>query len=184
MSCLPFYLLLIVIGDTSSEAAAGPVLHSDTSSLPTVAYSSNQTTNSQVVSSILQTDISFQGQIYSSHQLVGHYQQISGMRELLLYFTYWRVYLFSSIYQLQEQPKLTESPVLPVVQGQSSVMPIYAVGHAVVSQSQISPLTIQKVSQIKVRCIFFLNKMSGQVNMRKNIVITHVVCIKKKKTPG
>lgn len=86
-----------VRGDTSSEAAAGPVLHSDTSSLPTVAYSSNQTTNSQ----------------------------------------------------LQEQPKLTESPVLPVVQGQSSVMPIYAVGHAVVSQSQISPLTIQKVSQIK-----------------------------------
>ncbi|XP_057616100.1 serine/threonine-protein kinase WNK3 isoform X3 [Chionomys nivalis] len=86
-----------VRGDTSSEAAAGPVLHSDTSSLPTVAYSSNQTTNSQ----------------------------------------------------LQEQPKLTESPVLPVVQGQSSVMPIYAVGHAVVTQSQISPLTIQKVSQIK-----------------------------------
>ncbi|XP_057616098.1 serine/threonine-protein kinase WNK3 isoform X1 [Chionomys nivalis] len=138
-----------VRGDTSSEAAAGPVLHSDTSSLPTVAYSSNQTTNSQVVSSILQTDISVQGQIYSSHQLVGHCQQISGMRELLLYFTYWRVYLFSSIYQLQEQPKLTESPVLPVVQGQSSVMPIYAVGHAVVTQSQISPLTIQKVSQIK-----------------------------------
>ncbi|XP_040599936.1 serine/threonine-protein kinase WNK3 [Mesocricetus auratus] len=86
-----------VRGDTSSEPAAGPVLHSDTSSLTTVAYSSNQTTNSQ----------------------------------------------------LQEQPKLTQSPVLPVVQGQSSVMPIYAVGHAGVSQSQISPLTIQKVSQIK-----------------------------------
>ncbi|CAH6784391.1 Wnk3 [Phodopus roborovskii] len=95
-----------VRGDTSSEAAAGPVLHSDTSSLPTIAYSSNQTTNSQ------------------------------------------------------EQPKLTQSPVLPVVQGQSSVMPIYAVGHAVVSQSQISPLNIQKVSQIKVRCILvcFLNQ--------------------------
>ncbi|KAL1766571.1 serine serine/threonine-protein kinase WNK3 isoform X2 [Sigmodon hispidus] len=86
-----------VRGDTSSEAAAGPILHSDTSSLPTVAYSSNQTTNSQ----------------------------------------------------LQEQPKLTQSPVLPVVQGQSSVIPIYAAGLAVVSQSQISPLTIQKVSQIK-----------------------------------
>ncbi|XP_035306123.1 serine/threonine-protein kinase WNK3 isoform X2 [Cricetulus griseus] len=84
-----------VRGDTSSEAAAGPILHSDTSSLPTVAYSSSQPTNSQ------------------------------------------------------EQPKLTQSPVLPVVQGQSSVMPIYAVGHAVVSQSQISPLTIEKVSQIK-----------------------------------
>lgn len=85
MSCLPFYLLLIffVIGDTSSEAAAGPVLHSDTSSLPTVAYSSNQTTNSQVVSSILQIDLSVQGQIFSSHQLVGHCQEISGMRELL-----------------------------------------------------------------------------------------------------
>lgn len=86
-----------VRGDTSSEPAAGPVLHSDTSSHPTVAYSSNQATSSQ----------------------------------------------------LQEQPKLTRSPVLPVVQGQSSVMPIYAAGPAVASQSQISPLTIQKVSQIK-----------------------------------
>ncbi|XP_052614156.1 serine/threonine-protein kinase WNK3 [Peromyscus californicus insignis] len=86
-----------VRGDTASEAVAGPVLHSDTSSLPTVAYSSNQTTHSQ----------------------------------------------------LQEQPKLTQSPVLPVVQGQSSVMPICAVGLGVVSQPQISPLTIQKVSQIK-----------------------------------
>ncbi|XP_021008947.1 serine/threonine-protein kinase WNK3 isoform X5 [Mus caroli] len=84
-----------VRGDTSSEPAAGPVLHSDTSSHPTVAYSSNQTTSSQ------------------------------------------------------EQPKLTQSPVLPVVPGQSSVMPIYAAGVGVVSQSQISPLTIQKVSQIK-----------------------------------
>ncbi|EGW02324.1 Serine/threonine-protein kinase WNK3 [Cricetulus griseus] len=138
-----------VRGDTSSEAAAGPILHSDTSSLPTVAYSSSQPTNSQVVSSILQADISVPVQIYSSQQLVGHGQQISGMRELLLYFICWRFYLFSSIYQLQEQPKLTQSPVLPVVQGQSSVMPIYAVGHAVVSQSQISPLTIEKVSQIK-----------------------------------
>ncbi|XP_031224887.1 serine/threonine-protein kinase WNK3 isoform X2 [Mastomys coucha] len=83
-----------VRGDTSSEPAAGPVLHSDTSSHP---YSSNQTTSSQ----------------------------------------------------LQEQPKLTQSPLLPVVQGQSSVMPIYGAGFGVVSQSQISPLTIQKVSQTK-----------------------------------
>ncbi|XP_050998088.1 serine/threonine-protein kinase WNK3 [Acomys russatus] len=86
-----------VRGDTSSEAAAGPVLRSDISSHATVAYSSNQTTSSQ----------------------------------------------------LQEQPKLTQSPVLPVVQGQSSAMPIYATGLAVVSQSQISPSGIQKVSQIK-----------------------------------
>ncbi|XP_021043584.1 serine/threonine-protein kinase WNK3 isoform X2 [Mus pahari] len=84
-----------VRGDTSSEPAAGPVPHSDTSSHPTVAYSSNQTTSSQ------------------------------------------------------EQPKLTQCPVLPVVQGQSSVMPTYAAGVGVVSQSQISPLTIQKISQIK-----------------------------------
>lgn len=71
-SLLPFAHFFFLIGDTSSEAASGSVLHSDTSSLPTVAYSSNQTTNSQVVSSMLQTDISVQGQIYSSHQVVGH----------------------------------------------------------------------------------------------------------------
>ncbi|XP_060230894.1 serine/threonine-protein kinase WNK3 isoform X4 [Meriones unguiculatus] len=93
----PQQQLSSVRGDTSSEAAAGSVLHSDISSHPTVAYSSSQTTSSQ----------------------------------------------------LHEQPKLTQSPVLPVVQGQSSVMSIYATGLAVVSQSQISPLTIQKVSQIK-----------------------------------
>ncbi|XP_052027644.1 serine/threonine-protein kinase WNK3 isoform X2 [Apodemus sylvaticus] len=84
-----------VRGDTSSEPAARAVLHSDTASHPTGAYSSNQTTNSQ------------------------------------------------------EQQKLTQSPVLPVVQGQSSVKPVHAAGLGIVSQSQMSPLTIQKVSQIK-----------------------------------
>uniref|UniRef100_V9GXP7 non-specific serine/threonine protein kinase n=1 Tax=Mus musculus TaxID=10090 RepID=V9GXP7_MOUSE len=61
-----------VRGDTSSEPTAGPVLHSDTSSHPTVAYSSNQTTSSQVFSSILQAYISVPEQIHSSYQLLGY----------------------------------------------------------------------------------------------------------------
>ncbi|XP_064220392.1 serine/threonine-protein kinase WNK3 isoform X1 [Aotus nancymaae] len=91
-----------VTGDNLSETGAASVTHSDTSSQPSVAYSSNQMMGSQMVSNILQAEINVPGQIYSSQQLVGHYQQVSG---------------------LQKQPKLT--------------------------QPQVSPLTVQKVPQIK-----------------------------------
>ncbi|XP_078220148.1 serine/threonine-protein kinase WNK3 isoform X2 [Callithrix jacchus] len=91
-----------VTGDNLSETGAASVIHSDTSSQPSVAYSSNQMMGSQMVSNIPQAEINVPGQIYSSQQLVGHYQQVSG---------------------LQKQPKLT--------------------------QPQVSPLTVQKVPQIK-----------------------------------
>ncbi|XP_046308563.1 serine/threonine-protein kinase WNK3 isoform X2 [Marmota monax] len=115
-------------GDNLSEAGAGSVTHSDTSSQPSVAYSSNQTMGSQMVSSVPQADINVPGQIYPSQQLVGHCQQVSG---------------------LQKQPNLTQPQILPVVQGQSTVLPVHVLGPTVVSQSQVSPLTVQKVSQIK-----------------------------------
>lgn len=81
-SSFPFYLLLIffVIGDSLSEAGAGSVKHSDTSSQPNIAYSSDQTMGSQMVSNIPQAEINVPGKIYPSQQLVGHYQQISGVR--------------------------------------------------------------------------------------------------------
>uniref|UniRef100_A0A8C9PQ41 Serine/threonine-protein kinase WNK3 n=1 Tax=Spermophilus dauricus TaxID=99837 RepID=A0A8C9PQ41_SPEDA len=82
-------------GDNLSEAGAGSVTHSDTSSQPSAAYSSNQTMGSQ------------------------------------------------------KQPNLTQPQILPVVQGQSTVLPVHVLGPTVVSQSQVSPLTVQKVSQIK-----------------------------------
>uniref|UniRef100_H2QYN5 Serine/threonine-protein kinase WNK3 n=1 Tax=Pan troglodytes TaxID=9598 RepID=H2QYN5_PANTR len=117
-----------VTGDNLSEAGAASVIHSDTSSQPSVAYSSNQTMGSQMVSNIPQAEVNVPGQIYSSQQLVGHYQQVSG---------------------LQKQPKLTQPQILPLVQGQSTVLPVHVLGPTVVSQPQVSPLTVQKVPQIK-----------------------------------
>ncbi|XP_008709053.2 serine/threonine-protein kinase WNK3 isoform X2 [Ursus maritimus] len=117
-----------VTGDNLSEAGVGSAIHSDTSSQPSIAYSSDQMMGSQVVSNIPQAEINVPGMIYPSQQLVGHYQQISG---------------------LQQQPKLTQPHVLPLVQGQSTVSPVHVLGPPVVSQPQVSPLTVQKVSQIK-----------------------------------
>ncbi|KAM6143585.1 serine/threonine-protein kinase WNK3 isoform 3-T3 [Erethizon dorsatum] len=115
-----------VRGDNLSEAEAGSIIHSDTSSQPSLPYSSNQMMSSQITSNILQVDINVPGQIYPSQQLVGHCQQISGL-----------------------QPQLTQPQILPVVQGQSTVLPVHVLGPTVVSQPQVSPLTVQKVSQIK-----------------------------------
>uniref|UniRef100_A0A8C3VW30 Serine/threonine-protein kinase WNK3 n=1 Tax=Catagonus wagneri TaxID=51154 RepID=A0A8C3VW30_9CETA len=114
-----------VTGDNLSEAGAG---YSDTSSQPSIAYSSDKMMGSQMVSNIPQAEINVPGKIYPSQQLVGHYQQISG---------------------LQKQPKLTQPQILPLVQGQSTVLPVHVLGPPVVSQPQVSPLTVQKVSQIK-----------------------------------
>ncbi|XP_064430174.1 serine/threonine-protein kinase WNK3 [Mirounga angustirostris] len=117
-----------VTGDNLSEAGVGSAIHSDTSSQPSIAYSSDQMMGSQVVSNIPQAEINVPGMIYPSQQLVGHYQQISG---------------------LQQQPKLTQPHILPLVQGQSTVLPVHVLGPPVVSQPQVSPLTVQKLSQIK-----------------------------------
>nr|KAF6436679.1 WNK lysine deficient protein kinase 3 [Rousettus aegyptiacus] len=116
-----------VIGDNLSEAGAGPVIQSDTSQ-PSIAYSSDHVMGSQMVSNIPQAEINAPGKIYPSQQLTGHYQQVSG---------------------LQKQTKLTQPQILPLVQGQSTVLPIHVLGLPVVSQPQVSPLTVQKVSQIK-----------------------------------
>ena len=91
----PFYLIFFVIGDNLSEAGAGSALHSDTSNQPTVAYSSDQIMGSQMVSNLPQTEINVLEKIYPSQQLVGHYQQISGVR--------WTVKLLniSSVYLLE-----------------------------------------------------------------------------------
>ncbi|XP_023563586.1 serine/threonine-protein kinase WNK3 [Octodon degus] len=112
-----------VRGDNLSEAEAGSTIHSDSSSQPSLPYSSNQMMSSQMTSNVLQADINVPGPIYPSQQLVGHCQQISGL-----------------------QPQLTQPQILPVVQGQSTV---HVPGSAVVSQPQVTPLTVQKVSHIK-----------------------------------
>ncbi|KAF6091808.1 WNK lysine deficient protein kinase 3 [Phyllostomus discolor] len=114
-----------VTGDTLSEAGVGSVIHSDTNQ-PSTAYSSDQMMGSQMVSNMPPAEIKVPGKIYPSQQLVGHYQ---------LY--------------LQKQPKLTQSQILPLTQGQSTVLPVHVLGPPVVSQPLVSPLTVQKVSQIK-----------------------------------
>ncbi|VTJ75814.1 Hypothetical predicted protein, partial [Marmota monax] len=136
-------------GDNLSEAGAGSVTHSDTSSQPSVAYSSNQTMGSQMVSSVPQADINVPGQIYPSQQLVGHCQQVSG---------------------LQKQPNLTQPQILPVVQGQSTVLPVHVLGPTVVSQSQVSPLTVQKVSQIKHQELQLAFGTDGQTSAQPMIL--------------
>ncbi|XP_029786687.1 serine/threonine-protein kinase WNK3 [Suricata suricatta] len=110
-----------VTGDNLSEAEAGSAIYSDTSSHPSVAYSSDQKMGSQVVSNIPRAEINVPGMIYPSQQQVGHYQQILG---------------------LQQQPKLTQPHILPLVQGQSTVLPVHVLGPPLVSQPQ-------KVSQVK-----------------------------------
>ncbi|XP_036866650.1 serine/threonine-protein kinase WNK3 [Manis javanica] len=117
-----------VTGDNLPVAGAGSLVHSDTSSHPTVAYSSDQKMGSQMVSNIVQTETNVPGKNYPSQQLVGHYQQISG---------------------LQKQPKLTQPQILPLVQGQSTIFPVHVLEPPAVSQPQVSPLTVQKFSQIK-----------------------------------
>ncbi|XP_012891254.1 PREDICTED: serine/threonine-protein kinase WNK3 [Dipodomys ordii] len=116
-----------VRGDNLPDTGSGSVMPSETSSQPNIAYSSNQPIGSQLVSNIPQADINVPGLIYPSQQLVGHCQQISG---------------------LPMQPNLTQPQVLPVVQGQSSVLPVQVVGPTVVSQPQVSPLSTQKISQV------------------------------------
>ena len=78
----PFYLSLVffAVGDSLSEAGAGSVIHSDTSNQPSIAYSSDQMMGSQMVSNNPQAEINVPGKIYPSQQLVGHCQQISGVR--------------------------------------------------------------------------------------------------------
>ncbi|XP_037367563.1 serine/threonine-protein kinase WNK3 [Talpa occidentalis] len=118
-----------VTGDNLFEAGPGSVTYSDTSNQPSIVCSSDQMMGSQMVSNIPQTEINVPGQIYPSQQLVGHYQQISG---------------------LQKHPKLTHPEILPLVQSQSTVLPVHVLGLPVVSQPQVCPLTVQKVSEIKV----------------------------------
>ncbi|XP_055249921.1 serine/threonine-protein kinase WNK3 [Moschus berezovskii] len=117
-----------ITGDNLSEAGAGSAIHSDTSNQPSVAYSSDQMMGSQMVSNMPQTEINVLEKIYPSQQLVGHYQQISG---------------------LQKQPKVTQPQILPLVQGRSTILPVHVFGPPVVSQPQVSPLTVPKASQIK-----------------------------------
>nr|XP_056706201.1 serine/threonine-protein kinase WNK3 [Euleptes europaea] len=67
-----------VIGDSTSERGVGSVILSDASSQHSLAFSSEQMTGAQQAPSLSQVENGAQGQIYTSQQLVGHYQSMPG----------------------------------------------------------------------------------------------------------
>ncbi|XP_028922818.1 serine/threonine-protein kinase WNK3 isoform X2 [Ornithorhynchus anatinus] len=75
-----------VTADNLSELGPGSTVVSDVSSQHNVAYSSEQTKAPQQGSSVVQAETSLPGHLYSSQQLVGHYQQVSGHQEPQLAF--------------------------------------------------------------------------------------------------
>ncbi|XP_048347001.1 serine/threonine-protein kinase WNK3 isoform X5 [Sphaerodactylus townsendi] len=67
-----------VIGDSTSERGVGSIILSDASSQHSLPFSLEQTTGTQQASNPSQVESSVQGQIYTSQQLVGHYQSMPG----------------------------------------------------------------------------------------------------------
>ncbi|XP_038604207.1 serine/threonine-protein kinase WNK3 [Tachyglossus aculeatus] len=75
-----------VTADNLSELGPGSAVVSDVSSQHNVTYSSEQTKGPQQASNVVQAETSLPGHLYSSQQLVGHYQQVSGHQEPQLAF--------------------------------------------------------------------------------------------------
>ncbi|XP_028922820.1 serine/threonine-protein kinase WNK3 isoform X4 [Ornithorhynchus anatinus] len=113
-----------VTADNLSELGPGSTVVSDVSSQHNVAYSSEQTKAPQQGSSVVQAETSLPGHLYSSQQLVGHYQQVSGV---------------------PQQPNLAHTQILPLVQSQAKNVPVPGFAPSVASQPQVSP--IQQFSQ-------------------------------------
>uniref|UniRef100_F6ZEA8 Serine/threonine-protein kinase WNK3 n=1 Tax=Ornithorhynchus anatinus TaxID=9258 RepID=F6ZEA8_ORNAN len=121
-----------VTADNLSELGPGSTVVSDVSSQHNVAYSSEQTKAPQQGSSVVQAETSLPGHLYSSQQLVGHYQQVSGV---------------------PQQPNLAHTQILPLVQSQAKNVPVPGFAPSVASQPQVSP--IQQFSQVMVSYFSF-----------------------------
>lgn len=84
MNILPFLSSHTDTADNSSERGAGSVILSDASSQHNLAFSSEHMVGTQQVPNLSQTEnSSVQGHIYTSQQLMGHYQSNAGVRGLL-----------------------------------------------------------------------------------------------------
>ncbi|XP_053151633.1 serine/threonine-protein kinase WNK3 isoform X2 [Hemicordylus capensis] len=109
--------------DSLSERGTGSVILSDASSQHSLAFS-EQMMGTQQVSNLSQAENSVQGQIYTSKQLVGHYQSVAGV---------------------QQQPTNVSHPnVLPLAQSQPSALPTHNLAPPPAPQTQVSPVAVQQ----------------------------------------
>lgn len=83
MNILPFLSFHTGTADNLSEAGAGSVILSDASSQHNLAFSTEHMMGTQQVPNLSQTENSVQGHIYTSQQMMGHYQSNAGVRSLL-----------------------------------------------------------------------------------------------------
>uniref|UniRef100_A0A8D2KU26 Serine/threonine-protein kinase WNK3 n=1 Tax=Varanus komodoensis TaxID=61221 RepID=A0A8D2KU26_VARKO len=116
-------------GNDLSEKGTGSVILSDTSSQHSLAFSSEQMRGTQQALNLSQADNSVQGHIYTSQQLVGHYQSTTG-----------------------QQPTNAAHPnVLSLIQNQPSAPPTHTLAPPAAPQAQTSPVAVQQFTPRMVR---------------------------------
>ncbi|XP_054859257.1 serine/threonine-protein kinase WNK3 [Eublepharis macularius] len=115
-----------LIADSSSERGVVSLTLSDASSQHSLAFSSEQMAGAQPASNPSQIENSVQGQIYTSQQLVGHYQPMPGM---------------------QQPPTNVPHPqALPLAQAPSSALPAHSLAPPAACQAQVSPAAVQPLA--------------------------------------
>uniref|UniRef100_A0A8C6Y0N9 Serine/threonine-protein kinase WNK3 n=1 Tax=Naja naja TaxID=35670 RepID=A0A8C6Y0N9_NAJNA len=132
-----------ITADNLSETGSGSVILSDASSQHNLAFSSEHMMGTQQVPNLSQTEnSSVQGHIYTSQQLMGHYQ--SNVQSAL-------------------PTNMAHPGVLPLIQSQPSGLPTHNLAPPATLQAQTSPLAAQQFPSRMVR--FFTNKLLGGKDM-------------------
>ncbi|XP_062975526.1 serine/threonine-protein kinase WNK3 [Elgaria multicarinata webbii] len=114
--------------DSLSERGTGSVILSDASSQHT--FSSEKIRGAQQAPKLSQAENSVQGQIYTSQQLVGHYQPMAGVQV--------------QQQQQQQTTNVTHSNVLPLIQSQPSPLSTHTLAPPAAPQAQASPVAVQQ----------------------------------------
>ncbi|XP_070597388.1 serine/threonine-protein kinase WNK3 isoform X2 [Erythrolamprus reginae] len=111
--------------DNLSETGAGAVKLSDSSSQHNLAFSTEHMMGTQQVPNLSQAENSVQGHIYTSQQLMGHYQSNAGVQPVL-------------------PTNMAHPGVLPLIQTQPSSLPTHNLAPPATLQAQTSPLAAQQ----------------------------------------
>ncbi|XP_013927347.1 PREDICTED: serine/threonine-protein kinase WNK3 [Thamnophis sirtalis] len=112
--------------DNLSETGAGTVILSDASSQHNLAFSTEHMMGTQQVPNLSQTEnSSVQGHIYTSQQLMGHYQSNAGVQPAL-------------------PTNMAHPGALPLMQTQTSGLPTHNLAPPATLQAQTSPLAAQQ----------------------------------------
>ncbi|KAG8129840.1 hypothetical protein E2320_016760, partial [Naja naja] len=115
-----------ITADNLSETGSGSVILSDASSQHNLAFSSEHMMGTQQVPNLSQTEnSSVQGHIYTSQQLMGHYQSNAGVQSAL-------------------PTNMAHPGVLPLIQSQPSGLPTHNLAPPATLQAQTSPLAAQQ----------------------------------------